>query len=1650
MKKISSFCAIGFFFLCCLTTTFLSGQVTTAVGGTIQHFGYDAIDLSNLRITLDIPLIAGNGPTVSDAIEISENFDLYVGTNGQFQGQLFLGYQNSSTWKYTTSTGGTFYWGTSTNVQCLSGTQYYQRSKQTNPYIVDSMGAHHPLPISWYYYVSPIGTCQNSGQYPYSGMTTDGSAIWGGPAMSAVDKSGFSGLGAIDPDGNDINAYHPGTSYATRSLNTFMYKDAAGTTQSVNVTVSPMHITSNWNCPGLLDEDQNPFNLPTSVTYANGTSLGISYEPGPSGGVTGRLQTLTLPTGGTITYTYTGGNAPGPGVGYICGSLGSGGGFTRTTAEGTWSYNTVNHSGPSNGGSVTTVTDPSGNNTIHTFQNLGLLASEVQVQVFQGGGVNCANGCTTSNLLLTKIYCYNNFNPANFPGDTGTVPTACANTDEPYPNGLAGKVPTEEDVYTAVPGVSGYAEVATSLPHGDPTSIKKYDFGASSPTEITTITYGSYANGTCQSVGTAAQNILNRKCEVTVSDGTHTISDTRYTYNSTGHPTTVSSWTGSAWLSASASYNPNGTVSTATSVDGVLSTYSYNGTGGCNSLLPTSVTTGGLTSYFTWDCNTGTLLTSTDPNNAVSTASYTANGADPLYRVKSRSGALGETVSYTYTDSSSTSSLESKMVFTAQSGTVVTHDALSYFDTLGRPYLNQVLDSSNYGTANTAWYWKPSGGTFNGITTLGKVIQKVAVPCNMTLGSTCPGTPPLNTSYFDAMGRLSTVLDAGGGTTSAQYIDNDVLLTLGPAPSGENPKSVQTEYDGLGRPKSVCQIQVSGGTSCGQANAKNGISTTFAYTMLSGATQVTATRGVQSHTKTYDALGRLLTWMTPERGTITYTYDVQSSTCGSHTYGGHLVEVADQAGNHTCYTFDATFGRLIQTSSVPSSTCIYYAYGDSAPTQPTGVTFVNGSNRIVAAYTSATCGGRTALTTDEWFSYDAEGNLTDVWESTPHSGGYYHTTAGYLLDGTLQSLTGIPGYTAISYDIDTVGRPITAKEGATNIVSGVSYNSALQPLTISIGNSGGDSSNYGYDPNTGRMSNWTFTVGSTPKSQTGTPTWSPNGTLRSLVINDGFNAGGSQNCYFGTSTTMGYDDFARLLSADCSPVWSQTFSYDQYDNLTKTGSSTWACTSCYNSSNNQYNNVLSASITYDANGRLTNDTFQKYQWNAYGQLTGTIAATGGNISCGATGFCYTYDALGQMVELSQGTTYYEMLYTPLGKTGRMSGQVTSSSYLPLPGGGTLYSTGTAGNNRYYQHKDWLGSIRVESQLGVRTVTYDRAFAPYGEMYDNFGVTTQLNFTGDTQDLDGASVLFDTPNRELHTSQGRWISPDPVSGGWNAYAYATDPNSEIDPTGLDPQQAPSMVCSSPPCTFTFDMTFSMNPNAKPVAQYWPLLTMPPLNGNSLSSGSQVQLELSGWQDAPSVARRMRVPFVVTGSWNKFKIAHSGRGTVPWEIPALNGIPNEIGNEVAGLFNLGNEVASFFSSSSHPSTVKPMPLIQPSSSGEKRLMAATSVALFFAGAAEEKAAVSVYSIVKDGEVVYVGITSNLARRAAEHGEVLTEIVGALTRNQARGVEQALIEHYGLAKNGGTLLNKINSIARSSGLYEPAVAFGQQLLHSIGYLP
>jgi len=85
-------------------------------------------------------------------------------------------------------------------------------------------------------------------------------------------------------------------------------------------------------------------------------------------------------------------------------------------------------------------------------------------------------------------------------------------------------------------------------------------------------------------------------------------------------------------------------------------------------------------------------------------------------------------------------------------------------------------------------------------------------------------------------------------------------------------------------------------------------------------------------------------------------------------------------------------------------------------------------------------------------------------------------------------------------------------------------------------------------------------------------------------------------------------------------------------------------------------------------------------------------------------------------------------------------------------------------------------------------------------------------------------------------------------------------------------------------------------------------------------------------------------------------------------------------------------------------------------------------------------SVYIAYKGNVIEYVGITNDFKRRQGEWQGVrdIVEYIPGLDREGARFVEQAVIDTFGMSKNGGLLTNKINSIGRRNPIYSSYQAF------------
>jgi len=1209
-----------------------------------------------------------------------------------------------------------------------------------------------------------------------SGWTITANAS--GVATSLHDRSGMAlQLNSMrDSNGNVISSSGTPTLTYTDTLGlpvmteyggTYTWTDVNGGSPQVTTSTATPTLQSAFGCSGVADYNFAK-QLPTIVNYPDGTSLGIQYEttPGHSPNVTGRLGQITLREGGTVSYAYSGGTHNGIDCTYQMPPV-----LKRTTGDGTTEYDFA----PSSSGVTTTVTDNGTNKTIYTFTYSSTNGAAMLTQVKRNQGA--------STLLTTDVYCYNasSGQPGNCPTATPSLPI------------------TEQDVYHTINGMTTSSRTQTEYDkYGNVTYSAQYDFGGTSPVRSTTITYGSCSascTGASPTISAVGSNVNNKPGRVVTTQSGNTVAESRFTYDSKGNLLTAYMWTGSSWLSNATanSYNSNGTLATSYDLANNPTTYLYNGTGGCDNLFPTSVSKGGLTTSSTWNCTGGVKLTDVDANSPPNTTTYcyaagsTCSGAaDPYWRVVSVTDPLGSIVYKTYPTGSSPDTASSS--FTFNSGNSINSTTITT-DSYGRPINSQTAQSpsgSNYDTLSTSYSWST---TYRAVAT--------SQVCSTTSSSNCT---TVHTGNVDPLGRLYTASTSSNATLTHTYTQNDDLAVLGPPPTAENVKQVQTEYDGLGRVSKVCHIgttpSTGSGTACNQhTGSASGVTDTYSYAAGTGWTQISITRGSQTRRQTFDALGRMTQKVTPEGGTWNYYYDAVASACGrGAASAGNLTCSTDPNGNTVVYVYDS-LNRLTDVGSGPttgSTACKRFRYDNTSGilgSVPTGITLANQYGRIAEAETDDCIWPVTAghQLTDEWFAFDKDGRKTDLWQR-PYAGLYYHSIATFFENGAVKTLQlANPSLYTLTYALDGEGRwySLTDSTSGQNLVSKATYYPAANPAVVSLTGTTPDNDAYTFDANTGRMTQYVFTVGNTPKTLKGVLNWNPNGTLGSLATTDGFNAGGSLTCLSNSAGALGYgyDDWGRLNEFDCgSGNWGQQYAYDTNDNLTKTVLSGRTGTSWnpgYSSSTNQC-----TGCSFDSDGDTTADGSGSnyWGWNEFAKMkwwnTSSIAPT-----CGTSGKCLVYDAFGRIVQYSNGVDWYDVWITQLGSTTTMTGSTIDFSYWPAPGGRGRVEINSSTSGYNYLHGDWLGNARLLSSVANNTEYRDSAYTPYGEQFATYGVTQSYyqRFAGMTGDFNNG-VQWETPNREL-SIVGRWLSPDPAGSGWNQYAYTTNPNSFVDPSGL---------------------------------------------------------------------------------------------------------------------------------------------------------------------------------------------------------------------------------------------------------------------------
>jgi len=489
-----------------------------------------------------------------------------------------------------------------------------------------------------------------------------------------------------------------------------------------------------------------------------------------------------------------------------------------------------------------------------------------------------------------------------------TLPIARRTVTLQLPGGKQSKVDTQYD--------------AT---YGVVTDINQYDFGDGAPgssVRDTSIAYTDLGNGisvlpykvTVTSPGIVAQTV-NTYDEGTPTGTTGTPHDAAGS-GARGNLTTVTSYvtgnisTGGTTLTKHYTYYDTGNVKTATDVNNAITSYVY---GACGNSLATEVDLPlTLKRFITWDspaCTGAVVKSVKDENNNTTSYWY---GDSNYWRVTGVTDPLTNITTVSYPTINST---ESSLLFNGNASVV---DVRTTVDEFGRSHFVQRLQT-------------PGGSTYESAETdydaMGRV-SKTTLLYSAAAGVACAGTCPGTSFNYDPLSRSTMVSDNGGGDISYDYTpgtssnNNDVLVAVEPAPTGQNTKRRQLETDGLGRLSSVCEVTSgSGSGNCAQPFGQTGYWTKYTDDALGhivGVNQSAQSTKPQGRSFTYDELGRTTSESNPESGTTTYTYD--SATGCTSPFNGDLVKRVDAKGNTTCYQYDAMHRVTGITYSGPYST----------------------------------------------------------------------------------------------------------------------------------------------------------------------------------------------------------------------------------------------------------------------------------------------------------------------------------------------------------------------------------------------------------------------------------------------------------------------------------------------------------------------------------------------------------------------------------------------------------------------------------------------------------------------------------------------------------------------------------------------------------
>jgi len=1353
MKKLA--------FLLALLPASLCAQ-NTGIGlppfGSFTPGGFDTVNNQNLNVVFAIPIAYSGGRGMPLHLSLVYNSNLY-----QIVGSAWTSLTDSSgnpTWGWVKDMpqgGYVTYTGTTTTTKC--GTFWGSQTRYSNYAYVDALGTSHPVPSANSLYwcgtwaSSSAGSASDNTGYYLDPSTLHPSAKVTGPngqqlirtTSTAGDVNGNyitkTVIGSAETDLTDSVGntalkvlYAPNNTNPTQIQYEFL--DGNGNYQTITLKLQSLNVKTNFGCSGVTEYTGTP-TVPQELdipTPAGGTlKYTFAYEqtPGLTGYYSGRLQRVTLPTGGYYEWDYPGSNDS------IKCSDGTTMSMNRTASDGTNSatWNFVRS------GSTTTVTTPqladtpNSNDTLFTFNTVG---AETQRKIYkESPGVNVLR----------------------------TLNTTWASNSTP-----AARVTILEDASTR-------SEVDTTIDsNGLLDSLNEYDWGSNSHGPLlrtTTLTYQTSTNYT-------NRNIINLITSKVIKDGSGTTQyrqditydgvalancptgvpqhdDTNYpcSMNYRGNPTQVTTYltpsTPAQGISKNFTYDVFGNLLTAQLNCCQNKSWTYSAT--TQFSQPDSATSGTsptqLTTSYQYNLYLGLPTKATDPNNLVTNYLY-----DFLRRTtqisQSNGSSSGESISYNYDDTHFTTTTTT-LIDSAKSVKQITAA-----DSLGRITTSTTQDINSNVISNVSASYDLVGRAYKTST------PYTSSPSYWT------------TTALDVLGRPTTVTLPDNSATSYSYAEQYTTTT---DPAG---KQRESQLDGAGRLIGVFEPDAANNWNLTQQ-------TSYVYNVLDELT--TVTQGSQTRSYAYDALGRLLSATTPESGRICFG-TVTSGTCNANGYDtfDNLLYRTDARGVLTSYGYDGlnrvnSISYNVSGTTAQATPSVSFAYGTNASQFNNGRLIstndgVGSENYSYNAFEQMTqlqkvISGITYITN---YQYNVAGELTQI-----------QYPSGRIIQRSVDAIGRLCEIAPSTTGCGTASSPYATGYGY-NVASqttGFKYGNGiyasfgfspdrlqLNCLDYSPTNRNGTCT---HDLTT--KLGLTYTYGAAPNN---------NGQIAGITdyVDNGRSATYTYDALYRLTRTV-------TTGSTAYPAWGLSEAYDRYGN--RSAQSIYSgCTgiTCPTNSVNisaSTNQITGSPYAYDLAGNMTNDGSNTLVYDAENR------AVSANVPGSSSG-TYTYDGKGLRVKRvsvigSNSTTTIYLFSGSKVIAEYDNGAVPSSPSREYVYGGAALLAKIDSTGTMYYHQDHLSNRLVTDSNG--NTVGQQGHYPFGEQWypvPPASPATKWEFT--TYERDSESGNDYAMARYDMSRLARLSSPDPLSGSMgdpqslDRYLYTRDnPINSVDPSGM---------------------------------------------------------------------------------------------------------------------------------------------------------------------------------------------------------------------------------------------------------------------------